>query len=211
MVNEIPSQTETDLAAIRRMALRNGFVFYVEPTFVGTSRAYFGPQVRGGAIQPAMSVDMGSSSNVSQLSFSNDALATSSPSGTFIEPFSKTSIPIPPLPPLKVPPLSLPQPALRTTVVRDVANRDPSGALVGALRRQAEQPDPVQGTGQVDTARYGAVLRARKLVGVRGVGFGYGGLYHVRSVTHSITRNSYTQQFRIQREGVGSTTPAVMP
>ena len=41
-INRVPSQQETDLAYIRRLAERNGFVFYIEPLFPGTSQAYWG-------------------------------------------------------------------------------------------------------------------------------------------------------------------------
>src|SRR3712207_8587317 len=49
-------------------------------------------------------------------------------------------------------------------------------------------------SGTVETARYGHALRARRLVGVRGAGRTYDGLYYVRRVTHSIERGSYRQR-----------------
>jgi hypothetical protein len=33
----------------------------------------------------------------------------------------------------------------------------------------------------------------------------------VRGVTHQIARGSYTQKFRISREGTGTLTPVVIP
>jgi hypothetical protein len=66
-------------------------------------------------------------------------------------------------------------------------------------------------TGRLDTERYGALLPARGLVGVRGAGWSHDGLYHVKQVTHSIARGRHTQEFTLTREGVGSTTPVVRP
>ncbi len=96
----VPRQHETDLQFIRRMAQRNGYVFYIEPLTLGVTTAYFGPEYRLGLPQPALSVDMGTASNVNTLNFTNDALAPVDTEGSFVEPSSKTSIPIPSLPSL---------------------------------------------------------------------------------------------------------------
>ena len=58
-------------------------------------------------------------------------------------------------------------------------------------------------------SRYGGLLKARGLVGVRGLGFTYDGLYYVQSVTSSVTRKGFTQKFTATREGTGSTVPVV--
>src|SRR5262245_42617263 len=51
-VNRVPSQQETDLGYIRRLAERNGFVFYIEPTpLPGFTTAYFGLDNRLGLPQ----------------------------------------------------------------------------------------------------------------------------------------------------------------
>lgn len=59
--------------------------------------------------------------------------------------------------------------------------------------------------------RYGHILRARMLVGVRGAGLTYDGMYYVESVTHNIKRGEYKQSFTLSRDGVVSQTPVVMP
>ena len=41
----------------------------------------------------------------------------------------------------------------------------------------------------------GSILRSRMLVGVRGAGLAYDGLYYVDSVTHNIKRGEYKQSF----------------
>jgi hypothetical protein len=54
------------------------------------------------------------------------------------------------------------------------------------------------------------VLTARSLVGVRGAGLDYDGLYYVRSVTHTIQTGTWRQSFELVREGLGSTVPLVL-
>jgi hypothetical protein len=68
----------------------------------------------------------------------------------------------------------------------------------------------VVGEGELDGAVYGAVLRPRGLVGMRGAGWTYDGLWYVRKVVHEIAPGSWTQKFTIAREGYGSTVPAVV-
>lgn len=70
--------------------------------------------------------------------------------------------------------------------------------------------DLVKVEGELDIARYGGLLKARGLVGIRGLGFTYDGLYYVQSVTSSITREGFKQKFTATREGTGSTV-AVVP
>jgi hypothetical protein len=53
------------------------------------------------------------------------------------------------------------------------------------------------------------VLKARKLVGVRGAGAAFDGLYYVKSVTHNIKRGEYKQSFTLSRNGLLSTFKTV--
>ena len=58
--------------------------------------------------------------------------------------------------------------------------------------------DSVTATGDLDTVIYGHILRARRLVGVRGAGRAYNGFYKVRSVKHMIEPGaSYKQHFEL--------------
>jgi hypothetical protein len=67
--------------------------------------------------------------------------------------------------------------------------------------------EPVTADGELDSVRYGSVLRAHRLVAVRGVGRSYDGRYLVRRVTHRIQRGVYTQTFKLSREGTGALSP----
>lgn len=211
-LERVTRQHETDLRFVQRLADRNGYVFYVEPTAVGVNTAYWGPENRLGVPQRALTVDMGAATNVQSLSFTADALAPVETASEVVEPLTKTTIPIPPLPPLRTPPLSAsPLPARRTTVLRDTANENPAQAATSAVAAATRAPDPVTGSGEVDNVRYRGVLRARHLVGVRGVGLSYDGFYYVRRVSHRLRAGQYTQSFTISREGLGTLTPVVVP
>jgi hypothetical protein len=203
--DRIPGQHETDLKFIHSLAQRNGFVFYIEPVTMGVNRAYWGPENRSGRRQPALTYDMGPSTNVTTLRLMNDALAPIATSGTFVEPITKTSIRIPALPSLRIPPLtSTAGSARRTERLRCTANRNPAQAATAAQAAATRASEPVTAEGELDTVRYGSVLRARRLVGVRGVGRSYNGAYFVRSVTHKIQPGVYTQTFKLSREGTGA-------
>jgi hypothetical protein len=207
-----PHQRETDLALVRRLADANGFAFYSEPVTFGVNRAHWGPVIRAGIPQRALTRGLGSHGNCTQLSFSNDSLAPEGATGTFVEPITKMRIPIPALPSLRLPPLSAsPAQARRTTVLRSSANTGPIQTALASAAVATRAPEAVHGQGTVDTARYGSVLRARGLVGVRGAGLDYDGFYYVTSVTHAISRGSYTQSFGLSREGTGTLTPVVVP
>ena len=210
IIQRLPRQYETDLQFIRRMAARNGYVFYIEPLTFGASTAYWGPENRLSIPQSALTMNMGQATNVKSIHFTQDALAPIGAEGSFIEPITKTSIPIPPLPSLRVPPL-VPSPTqpMRIQVMREAANKNPAQAALTALAEATRAPDSVTGEGELNTVRYGKVLRARKIVGVRGVGFTYDGLYYVRRVSHRISRGQYEQKFTISREGTGSLTPVL--
>jgi len=213
MIRRIPRQQETDLQFLKRLAERNGFVFYLEPQTIGVSTAVWGPASRVGLPQPALSVNLGAATNVRSLNFANDALAPVSSKGVFVEPFLKTSIPIPSLPSLRVPPLALsPAQAYRTRLERETANQEAASAAIRLLAATMNAPDAATASGELDGARYGSLLRARKLVGLRGAGFTHDGFWYVRSVAHSIGLGAtpqFTQQFSLSREGAGALTPVV--
>jgi hypothetical protein len=65
--------------------------------------------------------------------------------------------------------------------------------------------DAIRTSGEVDSMRYGAVLRSRRLVRVLGSGNSYDGTYYVREVTHRIKHGEYKQAFTLVRDGLGAT------
>lgn len=211
-VQRIPQQRGHDYDYLQRLARQAGYVFYLEPgPTPGSSWAYWGPELRVGTPQPALNVDMDGLTNVEQLSFRFDKANKAMPVVYFQEPNSKVPIglPIPDVSPLN-PPLGLVPPLpVRLTQLTDTANLSPLTALMTGLAYAGQHSDSVFGEGQIDVARYGRVLKSRQLVGVRGAGLAFNGLYYVKSVTHQIKRGDYKQRFSLARNALVSTVPNV--
>ena len=211
----IDAQTGTDLSYIKGLASRCGYVFYVDPGPAPLSSvAYFGPDVRLPIPQPALSVNSDWATNVESLSFSLNGLSKQMVIMTILDPIThKTPIPVP------VPNISIFKPPLGARLTPpakikfpdDLANLAPDEAAKRAFGLMAQGADAVSGNGSLNVMRYGQILRARMLVGVRGAGATYDGLYYVESVTHNIKRGEYKQSFTLSRDGVVSQTPVVVP
>lgn len=208
------TQTGTDLELIKKLARRCGYVFYVEPgPLPGQSIAYFGPDIRIPVPQPALSINMDAETNVESLSFSLDGLAKEVMIVTLMDPITH-KIPIPvPLPNISIfqPPLGArPTFPAKIKFAKDLEDASVPKALnqaVGAMLKGAA--NAITASGSLDVLRYGHVLRSKLLVGVRGAGLAYDGLYYVDSVTHNIQRGQYKQSFQLSRDGLISITPKV--
>ena len=179
----------------------------------GANVAYWGPEIRIGIPQPALSVNMDAATNVESLSFSFDGRSRAQMTITIIEPNTKRAIPVP-VPDIGLlrPPLAArPAITLRQEPVPDTTKLTNIGAALVGLAMTAEASDAISGQGRLDVLRYGHILQARRLVSVRGAGLAYDGLYFVKSVTHDIKRGEYKQSFSLGRDGLVSLTPVVTP
>lgn len=213
-IDKIPAQQGTDLKYIEQLASQVGHVFYIEPGPVpGTNTAYWGPEIKIGVPQPALNFDMDAHTNVETLSFNFKSTEYSLPI-VFIQnelTHFPIPIPIPPINPLQPPLGVIPPLPTSVTVLRDTAKLSPMQAISRGLKAAGQAKDAVTGTGTLDALRYGRLLQARKLVGVRGVGMAYDGLYYVKSVTTTLKRNEIKQAFNLTRNGLVSVTPVVPP
>ena len=215
--DQIPSQRGTDLAYIRALAKNVGYVFYLDPgPAPGMSKAYWGPQIKTGPVQPALSVDMDAYTNVESLQFNFDQQQNKIPTVFIYNKETGVSfpIPLPPITPLNpplgaIPPLPTNIPPDLTPVRDDLSKRSIAQAIMIGLATASQWADSVTGEGSLDVTRYGGVLKARQLVGVRGAGPAFDGLYYVKSVTHKIKRGEYKQNFTLSRNGLVSTVPTV--
>jgi hypothetical protein len=211
-VQSIPGQQGTDYQYVTGLARQVGYVFYVDPGPVpGTNTAYWGPEIKTGVPQSALNVNMDAHTNVESLSFSFDGLSSTLPIVYVQNQETKALIPIP------IPALNPLQPPLGATglvptkieELKDTAKLSPARAVMTGLAVASASSEAVRGTGSLDVLRYGRVLKARGLVGVRGAGEAFDGLYFVKSVTHSIKRGEYKQSFTLTRNGLVSLTPRV--
>jgi hypothetical protein len=217
-IDQIPSQQGTDLQYIKDLAEQAGYVFYIDPgPLPGMSKAYWGPQIKVGAPQATLSADMDAYTNVESLRFSFNQEQNKIPILYIYN--SETGItipiPIPPITPLNPPlgaipplPTNLLPPDL--TPFRDDLSKKPipQGIMQG-LAAAAQYAEVVSCEGSLDVTRYGGILKARQLVGVRGAGPVFDGIYYVKSVTHKIKRGEYKQDFTLTRNGLVSTVQTV--
>ena len=208
----IPAQQGTDLDYLRQLADEVGHVFYIEPGEVPmTNIAYFGPEIKVGPPQPALNIDMDAHTNVESLSFSFDPTKGVLPVVYIQNQLTRVPIPIPipNLNPLQPPLGLLPAPIANLKTLKDTAKMNPMQAISKGLEEAKKSQDAVSGTGSLDVLRYGRLLKPRKLVGVRGAGVAYDGLYYVQSVTSTLRRGEIKQQFDLTRNGLVSITPTV--
>jgi hypothetical protein len=211
-LNRWQSHTGTDLCHIQSLAAEVGYVFYLQPGLVPTTTtAYFGPEIKVGVPQPALNVDLDAHRNVKSMSFSFDSASSDLPIVLIQNPLTKAPVPvpIPKINPLQ-PPLGLFGPPItKISVLKNTSKMSLPEALNAGLAKAACSQNAVAANGSLDVARYGRLLSARGLVGVRGAGFAFDGLYFVESVTTTMKAGELAQSFRLSRNGLVSITPVV--
>jgi hypothetical protein len=211
-LEQVPQQNDTDRNYLNQLAGAHGYVFYVKPgPACGDNTAYWGPPKRGGPSQRPLSVDMGPATNVDTINFNYNALAPLLMHGMVQDNDFEIVAPVMTWDSMRFPRLSANQPLLdNQPFVRNRQFVDPRLGILRALdyaqtETSVSTDKVVTAQGSLDALRYGDMLDAPGRVAVRGVGATYDGLYYVQSVTHSIARGAYKQNFTLQREGTGST------
>ena len=210
--DKIPRHKDNDLEYIRTLAHEAGYTFFFKPgPAPATSIAYWGPEIRIGQVQPALTIESGAPTNAEELGFSFDKGSVSIPVVFIQNALTKAPIPVP-IPgsiPFQPPLGAVPPLPPRIARLKDTANLNPFEALQRGFAHAAQHMDAVQGNGRIDVLRYGRILRARSLVGVRGAGAAFDGVHYVKSVTHDISRGSYKQNFTLKRSGLLPTQNSV--
>lgn len=215
---EVPQQAaETDRAFLQRLASDHGNIFYVRPGPTPlTNIAYWGPPDRSVTPQSALTVDMGPATNVEKISFQFNALASTIMNGMFQDTDFDVDFPLTTFASTRQPSLAE-NPALgfaklfqRRQIFQGSFSTFKAIAMAQA-QTDISTDETVVAHGELDTLRYGSVLQAPGLVGLRGVGLSYDGLYYVSAVTHSLGSGRYKQSFTLTREGLESTVSTVTP
>jgi hypothetical protein len=210
--DRIPTQQGNDLEYVQKLAADVGYVFYIDPGPVpGLNTAYWGPEIKIGLPQPALNLNMDAFTNVESINFNFRTGEKVLPIVFIQNPLIKVPIPIP------IPDINPLQPPLgatallptRVEVLRDTAKMSPMQAISRGLAVASSSADAVTGSGSLDVLRYGRLLKARQLVGVRGAGMAFDGLYFVKSVTSTMKRGEFKQSFELTRNGLVSITPTV--
>jgi hypothetical protein len=211
-VSRIPVQHGTDLAYLNELARQVGYVFYLTPgPLPGITQAYWGPQLRIGIPQPALNVNLDAWTNVESLSFRYQPQASVLPVVFITDPIAgvPVPVPIPPVTPFN-PPLGLAVPVpQKVRFLNDTAKRSPGEALMLGMAEAVRHADVVTGNGALNVDRYGQILRARSLVGVRGAGLAFDGMHYVDSCTHDLKPGEYKQSFVLKRNALIASLPVV--
>jgi hypothetical protein len=211
-IERLPTHQGNDLEYVRKLAEEVGYVFYIDPgPLPGMNTAYWGPEIKVGVPQPALNFDMDAHTNVESLNFNFKTAEQVLPIVYIHNALTKVPIPIP------IPNINPLQPPLgvtgliptRVEFLRDTAKLSPIAAVGRGLAVASKSSDSVTGSGSLDVLRYGRLLKSRQLVGVRGVGMAFDGLYYVEKVTSTIKRGELKQSFTLTRNGLISTVPKV--
>jgi phage protein D len=199
-------QTETDIRFLRRLAARNGFECHVRG-----STGYFRSPNMQEPPQKTLAIEFGRETNLAELRIRVDGTPATDAEIRRVDPIAKQEererLQASPRRKLGQRPLA----GLRGGLAdgRQLLRRQPSAApaeMRGRLRQAYEGAGRfVTAEGEIDGRVYRAVLRARRLVTIKGIGETYSGLYYVTRVRHSFTVDGYTQQFEAYRNGLGLT------
>jgi len=205
----VPSQKGTDLAYVQQLAKEAGYIFLMQPgPMPGVCQAYWGPQIKIGVPQPALNVNMDSWTNVESLNFRYEPQKAVAPI-IYLQDQSTgavTKVAVSGANPLN-PPLGAVVPVpQKTEPLAYTAKLTPAQALMAGYAKAAETADIVSGDGTISVLRYGTILQAGQLIGVRGAGLAFDGLYYTK---HQIKLGEYKQSFTLKRNALVSNVPFV--
>ncbi|HEX9023393.1 MAG TPA: contractile injection system protein, VgrG/Pvc8 family, partial [Geobacteraceae bacterium] len=186
-------QRETDMRFLKRLALRNGYEYFIE----GGTGHFRLPRV-GDPPQPVLAVHFGDETNVEGFSLEVNALKSAEVAMSQIDRSDKSildaSVASGSLTPLGASDAASLLPSAvdpaKVYVGMDVATGQPEmTALCQGLFD--EYAWFVTGQGEISGNKYGHVLKPRKTVTIKGIGETHSGVYWVSHVTHSFTSQGY--------------------
>jgi hypothetical protein len=216
-LERVPVQNATDRAYINTLAGQHGYVFMIRPGLAPmTNIAYWGPPPRVGPPQTTLSMDMGPATNVNSLDFTFDGLAPTRFFGVDQDSDTEADIPITTVGATRIPLAALPAllsvgPMARLALFSQTGMDAAKALAYAQAMTDKSTDDVVTVNGNVDTVVYGSVMQQPGLIALRGAGMSFDGFYFVKSVTHSIKRGEYTQQFTLTREGLMPLSPVAPP
>ena len=214
-MDRIPAHEGTDLEYVNALAYDAGYTFYVDPgPAPGMNIAYWGPEIKVGVPQPAITLDMGAHDERAIRSSSRSTRPRPTLPIVFIQ-NSLTKLPIPlPVPPIDLlnPPLALlpPLPKKIEFMQRHREGHADEQLSEGGRARRARLGGGQRDSGSSSTCcATAACCSARQLVGVRGAGHRLRRPVLREEVTSTIKRGEFKQSFSLTRNGIISTLPVV--
>jgi len=201
-------QRGTDIRFLRRLAERNGFECYVErDPLLNTDVGHFGSPGTQGMAQGVLSVNFGEDTNVTSFNARYEMLRPTTAEASDMDIGSKS---VQSARVRTVSASSLGQEGLLDRLSpQPVVLPGPTGlAETGELQTLCQavvdrSAWAITAEGELDSAVYEGVLRAKRTVNVRGAGGLYSGTYYVSRVLHRISAEGYTQRFELKRNAIG--------
>ena len=202
-------QRGSDIHFLRRLAGRNGCECYVEvEPASGAVEGHFHPPKLEETPQGVLSVNLGSATNVDMFAARFDMLRPVTVDAGSLDTEDEDEQRV-----------QVDQPALRALGKAGAGpDHQPRKVLLtgtglfqaGELQTYAqavadESAWALTAEGELDTALYGGVLRAKRPVLVRGAGQRLSGTWYVERVLHTFTADGYTQRFTLRRNALGVT------
>ena len=200
-------QRGTDIHFLKQLAARNGYECYVEahPTLEKNVGYFRSPQL-GARPQGVLFVNMADATNVNSFSARFDMLsaATAHTAGVDIETRSpqKADVDDSSLESLGAEP-TLSEESPRTVLLSESGLSQTDELTTFAQAVVDRSTWAVTADGELNTVAYGGVLRARRIVLVRGAGLVFSGRYYVERVLHTFGGEGYTQRFTLRRNASG--------
>jgi phage protein D len=203
-------QRGTDIEFLQHLASRNGYECYVElNASSGDVEGHFHPSRHDGQTQGVLTVNMGSATNLTKFRARYDMLGPTQVKAATLDPddasdqtgeseeTSQSGLGS--------------EESTSSDRPRTVLLSQLGMAQSGEVQRYAQAVVDkaawaIVADGELSTASYGGVLRAKRPVMVRGVGREFSGRYYVERVHHQIGGDgSYIQRFTLRRNAVGLT------
>jgi phage protein D len=207
--NQTVLQRGTDIRFLKQLAVRNGFECYVETDdATGAVTGHFHPPRLQEEPQGVLAVNMGETTNVNRLRTRFEMLRPAQAQVTGLEIDNREAQPV------------QASESSRTSLGRSSAAAvdRPRRVLLartgmaGSGELQAYAQAVVDGSamaivaeGELNTAAYGALLRARRTVALRGAGQRFSGVYYVDKVVHVLDGSGHLQRFSMRRNALGLT------
>jgi phage protein D len=197
-------QRDTDIQFLKRLARRNGF-----ECFVSGDKGFFRKPVLDGEPLPVLAAHFGGETNLINFDAKLNSLRPTKVEMHQFDTVGKQT-----------------QDAVVEAGEQEQLGRDraesvaaPNGIVARTHVRQAvavNQPEMenlcralfdeaewlIEASGEVESVLYGAVLRAKNLLPIKGVGEVFSGSYYITHVKHSFQPDKYTQQFKARRNAL---------
>lgn len=204
---QVTMQRGTDIQFLQYLARRNGYECYVETDAQsGKNTGHFHPPETQQQPLGVLSVNLGEATNVDSFQLRHDMLRAvhARVTGIEIESASEQAIAAESS---SLPPLggttSVPSDRPRTVLVSQtgLAYGGDWQTLAQAVVDRSSWA--VTAEGELNTATFGAILRAKRMVNVRGIGRTFSGAYYVQRVLHTFSADGHKQRFTLRRNATG--------